>query len=510
MKRTLSAAVAVVILILTGLSVYPRMQPGYALAQSALAMSKIESAHVIGFAVGRSGERKKLEMWVKGDRMRISCDGVYEESLDGKLSIQVTLGEPEPEALVQPAENVEPDITLSMFHGPTAVDKAVKNNGAEFAGTRRIHLPNGMPALVTEVQGCHKRWLVYMDPETDLIIRWESYYDGRLEEAIETFMYNVPVPDSVFTLTIPKGIPVLDLVTPPSPEKREWRLKQGQRLDQQCAQVAISISSGEDRSRFHPDFSFKCLSSGGLKVYYLPNEDVYWVLGKARITGPNGFSEVMEDRAIKLPGKADNREALMEKGKRGEFCNAEKTEIWQFEPIRFVNAGAGPLTVRWDKTREIFTIEGKARLLPLGNVYADQTIDLKSWDIIDQLERLEKPVWTGLPDHEAVVAREELDNLQRSRRLVKTDDKTGDNYINGAKVEFEGNGLGGMRRGHFSSGYGLTIEPAGSALPYIYIVPSQQKYYVVGTAKVKVKGLPDRMVKNGIVSFGGEVLSGKE
>lgn len=499
MKRTLLVTVFAVLMVAVGFWLLPGQKGDTALADVAHAMAKLESAHFVGWYTDHAtGQRRRYEGWIKGSsRIRVIEEGRLDELIQDGRSTRLVLDGPEREAIIQPAEDVEPDISLSLFQGFDAVQALIERERVEVASTGNTALPDGREARVTELRSrSGARGLLYTDPTTDLVIRWEAITsDGRLDCAIERFEYNTDIPDSVFRLAIPKGVPVVDLITPPTPEKLEWRQAQKQRLLQEHARIVLSIPRGEGGSDFHPGYWFKCISSGGLLIFYVPDENAYWVLGTARITGPNGFSRIAEDRAIKLPGEPRIYEVLMDSGKPGSFCSAEKVLICGYECVRFVNVGAGLLTVKWDKARSVFVIEGKARLLPKGDIYTDQTVDLY-WG---QLAKIGKPVWTGLPEDEAAVAREEFDILKRRTALTRHEDRSGDDYINGGKVEL-------MCTGNYYPRPGLTIQPAGRAEPYFYTVPSQERYYVVGTAKVKAKGRPDEVVKNGIVSFSGEVL----
>jgi len=305
MKRALLAAGFALILVLTGISLFPRLQPSYALAQVARAMAQVRSVHFVGWYTDHdSGQRRKLEGWATGSsKLRFSLEGDMEEYLDGDRLVRVHLSGPEPEAVIQSAKEAEPEFTLNLFQGPTALQALIKRARAEVVSSGARTLPGGRKAIVYEVRARGIRWLICADPQTRLLMRFEECSGGKPRTVIERFDYDLDIPDSVFEPAIPKGMPVVDLLTPPSPEKKEWRFKQHQKLYQQGAEVVVSIHSGKDESPFHPGYAFKCLSSGGLLVYYVADEDVYWVLGTARVSGPNGFSRIVEDGTIKLPGQ---------------------------------------------------------------------------------------------------------------------------------------------------------------------------------------------------------------
>jgi len=525
MRRVMAVAGFAAVLVALGVWLLPRGDGNYALAAVARAMASVRSVHFVGWFVDHSGEQKKLEGWLKGpDKYRMIEEGYRDEAIDRDKATTISLAGPDREALVQPAEKVEPEITIAMFRNNEALDFVMKHIRAEVTGSTKTTL-NGIQVTVTELSVRGGKALIYVDEDTDLIARFEQYSgDGELMVSVEKFQYDADFPDSVFSPAIPKGIPVVDLTAPISPEKAQWR-RQQQRVLEGYEPVGpsgwrwkgpglhqIYVFAGcEEEAPYHPGFSFKLLKprmpdNNSLSVFYLPDQNVYRVLGTARVKGPNGFSRVVEDENIRLPGKPQIYEILMDEGKPGAFCSLDKAPISGLEPYRFLNVGTGPLTILWDKSREAVVIRGKAKLLPTGDVYADMTVlfgvkaGFDARTQADHLDSLRDPDYRGLPAAEAEVAREELAIMQRRYKLLVPANQ-GVHTINGAPAE-------SYRQPSGRSGdAGVLIEQSGRARPYIYTVPSRQEYYIIGRARVKAKGRPDRIVKNAVVNFDGDVIS---
>ena len=501
-RMALAAGLAAAILV-ASLFMFPRMNGNYALAQVARAMAQVRSVHFVGWYTDHdSGQRRKLEGWARGSsQLRFSLEGDMEEYLDGDRLVRVRLSGPDPEAVIQSAKEAEPEFTLNLFQGPAALQALIKRARAEVVNSGARTLPGGRKAIVYEVRARGIRWLIYADPQTRLLMRFEERSGGKPRTVIERFDYDLDIPDSVFEPAIPKGMPVVDLITPPSPEKLEWRREEMSRMNMQRRGVEIS-NYGE--APYHPGYRFERLGAGGLVVYYLPDENVYRVLGVGRVRGPKGYSRLVEDGDIRLPGEPQIYKILIEDGKPGAYCRTDKIGRGGYEPFRILNVGAGPLTVKFDKARSQFVVQGRARLVPIPEVYVNQVV-VSEHEFTDRLMTGTDLDWSGLPPAEAAVSREEVDIIRRAARLVKRDDPNKPNASTWGRIK--GAEIQGRRHGSYRRDRDFAIEAAGPARPYIYIVPSDEKYYVVGRARVLVKGQRPQTVKNGVVSFDGKVLS---
>ena len=275
------------------------------------------------------------------------------------------------------------------------------------------------------------------------------------------------------------------------------------------------MGSGDHTSwtgtRYHSGYYFRNIGSGELRVFYLPDENVYRVIGTAQVEGPPGsdFSHVVADGDVRLPGKPHIYEVLMENGRPGAFCrlDAAHINIAGLRPLRFVNVGPGPLTVKWSNAREAVIILGRAKLVPLGDVY-NNADGLTASDFGDRLIRLPEPDWDGLPPQEAAIATEELEIERRYRELV---DNVRDDRGIATSTYRLGKSAGGAGFGdyvtHDRCGRDFAFEHVGPTGPYVVVVPARREYHVIGRARLLTKGKPDRIVRNAVISFGGEVVS---
>lgn len=323
MKKLLAVAGSAALLIAVGAWLLPRNPGNYALADVARAMSNARSVHFVGWFLDQeSSERRQLEGWIKGpDKYRMIEEGHRDQAIDGDRMTTVTLSGSEAQALIQSANGVEQEIGIAAFRSNEALDFVVKKTQATVTERTRTSL-NGVPVTVLTLSGRGGKALIYINEDTDLIARFEQYSGkGELRTSVDTFEYDTDIPAIVFKPVIPSGIPVIDTVAPVSEEIRKWRREQrnillgyepvgdgvwrfkGPGLHQ------IDVFAGHDvEAPHHPGFTLTALKTAqpdrnAAEVFYLPDKNVYRVLGAVRIKGPNGFSRVVEDGDIRLPGK---------------------------------------------------------------------------------------------------------------------------------------------------------------------------------------------------------------
>lgn len=527
MRKVYIGASALVLLIVLGLCVLPLQKGNYALADMASAMAKVSSVHFTGFAVDSDGDKVKLEGWVKGtDKLRIRVDDKEDIADDGERLVAVELGRL-PKVTVRASGDLpglaEGMTYLDLFSGVGSLRSAIAANGAEVRSTKKISLPDGRAGVVTELEGDGgARMRIFTDAHTDLLARSETYdRSGKLIECVEQVEYNVAVSDSVFKISVPKDLPVLDMVSP-SEQVTGSRKAEFERLQNDPnAKMLMSIGrseagpSGRCATFFHPGFQFELYGPGLIAVFYLADKNVYHIIGKGQAYNEReGWrSDMVEDGDIRLPGEPQIEDVLMLNGKVGDFCGKGRAGAY-----RFLNIGPGPATVTYHKVKDAFVIRGTVKALPTGKVYTNEVALPNVWlygddgvrsatkfnrDIIDMVRTGGKPDWGGLPDSEIESMRADMDTALRMAKLDESRNARGLIVIAGAEVTAL---YGGGSRPH-----GILIEPAGPGTQvWILEAPSREELYVIGRARVRMEGKPDRTVKNGVVSYDGEIISSED
>lgn len=294
MRRLAYAAAFVVIILIAGAFLFPRIQGNAAIADAMRAMASVKTCHFTGWTFDKDGNRAEIEGWFKSPgRMRVHNGGSHESLLrDGKEIIfeadRVTISKNDLDA-------------QSMFVG--GLLRRAASSFFVKVDVKKTVLPDGREALIItgrERQRYYTGKIVFtVDQATDLMVSMREYdKQNQLTMEIDGFEYDVPIADSVFEMNVPDGVTVVDLITPPTPDQLEWRLKEKQRLIQAKAEVAISLSKGSDEIR---GYRFECIRAGGLLVFYIPGRNVYRVLGSALVEGPDGFAQTVEDGDIRLP-----------------------------------------------------------------------------------------------------------------------------------------------------------------------------------------------------------------
>jgi hypothetical protein len=175
-----------------------------------------------------------------------------------------------------------------MFRGATVIHREIEAGGARLVRSEPVTLPDGRAAMVLELSEKSGRALLTVDAETDLLVSWETYSDGKLRAKIERIEYNVEIPDSVFQPAIPEGAIVVDATDrQASAEQRaryaEWlaaakRLSGAYTLNQIPPGGHVNLGTP-----FHHHLMFETLDTGGLILLYLPDRNVYRVFGRAMV-----------------------------------------------------------------------------------------------------------------------------------------------------------------------------------------------------------------------------------
>ena len=147
------------------------------------------------------------------------------------------------------------------------------------------------------------------DAETELLAQWEVYdLDGQLLQRLEKIEYDLDIPDSVFALAIPAGAVVTDLSTADLRDLAARRKATMEALDQSGqAWNTGRIRAGECGTEFHAGLRFRVLSPDGIGVYYFPNRNTYFIVGRALVMQrEGGFRRVVEDAEVAAPRPPDH------------------------------------------------------------------------------------------------------------------------------------------------------------------------------------------------------------
>jgi len=310
-RKALFAAGLVVILVAVGFWLLPNRQGDFALADVARAMSKVKSVHFVGWS-SKSGEHRKFEGWVEGQsRMRVCEEGVEDVADDGEKLTFINYRGGACTATIKPSREF-PGLEehmgyLDLLVGPNALASALKLNAADLVGSEPVALPDGRKVIVFELASGKRKGRLTVDAETNLVVKWEAFdKNGEVVYAIERFEYNVEIPESVFSITIPSDAIVSDLRSAGTSGSSAGREALSQKLRAAGGRTIGKLDTGQCGSSAHPGFRFRCLSKNGIEVYYFPDRNVYHVMGKALVydhDGSSGFRQIVEDGEIHLPGK---------------------------------------------------------------------------------------------------------------------------------------------------------------------------------------------------------------
>lgn len=531
MRKAPLAAGLVVILVAIGFWLLPSRRGDFALADVARAMSKVKSVHFVGWKLDSSGNRKKMEGWIKGSsKVRWRTEGagyVNDAADDGERVVEIWGSGGFQRATIRPskgsAEWSRQGLSADLFYGHGLLRDLQDTIRPYTVTSRQTALPDGRRVVVYELNRPSDKTLLLLtvDRDTDLIVRAEGFKDlesGREKTlAIERIEYNVEIPDSVFRLAIPRGAQVTDLLSPlpaaPADvvERREAEKKR-LRADPH-AHVFLDIGEGRRGSggtAYHPSFRFEVTEYDGIMVAYVPDRNIYRVVGRARVYSKDGsYSQIAEDEDIRLPGEPQYPEPvlLLDGGRPGAYCGLKEVHPRNSQFRRFLNVGDGPLTIatKGHMGKRTFFIKGTAKLLPFGTVYRNLTVKENDLPGIEAIRSLPKLDWGSLPASEVEIAKAELDVAMRLDEIMSTRDAEGRVLIDGERVKIKMQAGGG-----YQAHRGLKFEAAGIG-PTACILriesKDEHKFVIIGTVRVLPSG---EICKNGRVSYGGEVISSEE
>ena len=559
MRRVYLASAIAVLMLAAGLWLFPRQTESTALADMAIAMTRVSTVHFMGFAVDSNGNRRSLEGWVKGgNRLRIRIDGTKDIADDGTRLIAVDLDHlPKVTIRVSGAwPGLAQGMTyLDLFNEPGALRSAMAGNGAEVISTSKVILDGGREGVATELGGDGGAIMrIVTDAGTNLLVKSETYSaSGEVVESIQRVEYDVPVADSAFRMSIPKNLPVVDLFGPRVDAVTGGYNAELARLnaDPNATKLLTISRSGHGRSSsgtwFHPDFQFEVLGRDPVAVYYLADRNIYRILGEARAFNwrEHWYSQPVENGDIRLPGEPRIEVVLMLNGKPGDFCGTEPSSMYRLQ-----NMGPGNATITYHRIKDAYVIRGTAKVLPIGKVYTNDVVKLdtqfgRQWgtdiaeyinsggklewgslppkEIVDMSGVLLRPGptldavakfiesggkldWGDLPPSETQSMKADLDVALRLYRIQNNRNWEGHTVIDGARVHGQ-YGTGSQVRA-------MRFEAAGPGTRiWVLDVPSRRQFHIIGRSRIvpaNSRGEKGFIVKNGVVSYDGKVLSSEE
>jgi hypothetical protein len=315
MRRAVLVATFTVILTVAGYWFLSGKRQDAALAQVATAMADVKSAHLVGWRLDSdTGQRRRIEAWVKApDRFRLTLEGLADAADDGQKMVTVTTVFGVASVLISPTGQFpgrERGLTyLDLFTGPEGVQAGLRASGSRLIGWRSGTLPGKGAVEIAEIDtGTGKAELAF-DAESKLLVGWEVHDgEGRLIQGLGEVEYNAQVPDTVFTVAFPPGATVTDLRVPERDDLAATREALAERLEARAnTWNTAKVPSGDCGSEFHDGLRFRCLSQGGMSVYYLPDRNTYFVVGKALVyQRGGGYRRIVEDAEMTAPRPPDH------------------------------------------------------------------------------------------------------------------------------------------------------------------------------------------------------------
>lgn len=313
MKRALFASAFVIVLVAIGAGLFPRGRENAALADVARAMASVKSMHIVGWKLGGSGEKHRIEIWAKeGNKFRLEYGDIETAVDDGNRLVSLRTDPGYVSAMIRQSKefpNLEEGMSyLQLFMGEQVLERLLRQGGLGIAGSRPATLPDGRKAVIVELRSGPSKALLTVGAESNLVLQVAGYDDdGTLFFKLEPCEYDVEIPDSVFDTSIPRNAVVIDQRVPVSEDRKKWREEMKEKLDESAdATCTCNVSRGGSGTPYHSGLQFRCLSRDGLAVWYLPKRNTYYVLGKALVYDQNsGFRRVVEDREIRAPYECD-------------------------------------------------------------------------------------------------------------------------------------------------------------------------------------------------------------
>lgn len=194
-----------------------------------------------------------------------------------------------------------------------------------------------------------------------------------------------------------------------------------------------------------------------------------------------------------------NAKDLIRNGGPGAWCRIDFGLPYYFE-----NVGTDPLTITYDNATKKYTVQGKAKLLPLGKIKTNEQFTLPADEgaIARHIDSVKTLDWGNLPADEVKRANENLAFCrcvaQYEAEKTVTDCKTIDGEP--ARIMFRGNAGGSC--GAF--GTDLRFELIGPGRIELYQLKPSGRFKVSGTVRVQQTG---QVCTNGWIDKDGNVTS---
>lgn len=512
MRRASLAAAFAVVMVAVGLLLIPRQEQrlirGDVITGMAEAMETSTGVYFTGWSLDERGGKHKLEGWVKGpNKIRIRVDGREDIADNGEKLVAVELGRL-PKVTVRASGRLPGLATgmtyLDLLGGPDALKSSLTANDAKVVNTGETTLPDGRKGIMTELSGLGgARMRIVTDEKSNRLIQAETYTGRRLTERIERVRYDVSIPDSVFSVNVPDDLPVIEMVTPRSEGDRKAEIDRLFRTG--GAHCVGRFDKGSCGAYFHPDFRFEALGTAGTAMFYVPDRNVYRIIGRVRIyrvnwVGLTTYERIVEDADVRLPGEPVIEDMIVQDVRPGEY--RELPTLHCDPAYRLLNVGTGLLTVTYHRIKRAFVIRGTAKLIPTGEVYSNEVARHlgRDCDIVSYVRSGGKLDFGGLPENEVESIKADVDVTLRLYEILSHKNSEGHVVINGGEVRGQ--------YGRDSSAHGLRFLPAGpSRQIWALEVPSRKEFYLVGRVKIMPGG---KIVKNGVVDYDGNVLSSEE
>lgn len=314
MRRTAMAVVFVALV--AGVAVWrlPERRDGVALADVARAMAGVTSAHFVGWQLDpATGGKHRVEGWVEGaSKLRLTQEGASDLDVADNGERTVTLRNYNGvfTAWVEPPRRAPGFKSgmpyLEMLVGGEGLTSMLEAEAYMVESVTVGSLPDGNSARVITLRHMDGGKAVLMvDARSDLVARWETYdQESRLIAEAERFEYNLDIPDSTFEITIPQRAPVIDGLTPASPDMAAAHKAEEAKLSAAGWEPLSNFDGiGMCGTPYHQHLRFQALDRNGFALFYRRDRNVYYVVGRALVFLLGGaFSQVVEEAEVQAPG----------------------------------------------------------------------------------------------------------------------------------------------------------------------------------------------------------------
>lgn len=539
MKRLAIALSCAAVLILA-LLLFPTRKQNSAFAAVSRAMSGVKSIHFSGQGI-ENGVKHHIEAWVENpSKIRMRIDGQNDQIVTEDRSVVITSNQ----ILVKPlGEQLKGSSAfLKYFDGDFWRSSESSQNGK--ISVQKLRRQDGRFDTVFTSIGAVKqiagedKLVITVNGDSNRVTRIQQYNaKNALVVEIDRIEYDIPIPDSVFHPKFPKSIPVIDLAAPVSTKEKTYRESEYKRLASDENAILISHTSENAGGSnwtpiFHPGYVFESMDNGEFSVFYLADKDVYRVIGTAKVYDGKygtGFATVVRDKEIKIPRQARLVETLISHAKPGEYRGlstdmpnpsvlaGKSPGDPQIGAFRFVNIGPGLLTIKWNRIKKQYVIEGKAKLLPFGDVYKDQVLSTtdgyKSCELITRAASLSQPDLGNIPAYEVEIMKAELTRQIAVMNLDRSDWYWPERGVMSLEMTPAGSELPGPKA---EVGFpAKRIDDGASAdLRFQAVGPTREtdivndrakrEFKIIGNLKLLPSG---KIVRNGVVTYDGKIMS---